>query len=216
VQLARDHGGDITGKRNADGSISPYELNLSYFDAVNDPRSDEPEELQIRRFLLSQAIPMALMGIPGIYIHSLLGSRNDCAGAKASGRARSINREQLQLDALEMELADPNSRRARVFCGIKRMLEVRARQSAFHPDATQNIPDLGPGFFVVIRQNNSTDQRIAAIHNVTGRSLKISGNDAGVSTVGVDLLTDERLDGCSVDMKPYQVRWVDFGTKGTV
>ena len=208
VQLARNHGGDTTGKRNDDGSISPYELNLSYFDAVNDPRSDEPEELQIRRFLLSQAIPMALMGIPGIYIHSLIGSRNDCDGVKTTGRARSINREKLQLDALELELADPYSRRARVFCGINHMLEVRARQSAFHPDATQTIIDLGPRLFVVIRQNKFTGQRIAAIHNVTGRPVVISGNEASRIEGNVDLLTDDVLDGCAVALDPYQVRWV--------
>ena len=62
-------------------------------------------ERQIRRFLVSQAIPMALMGIPGIYIHSLLGSRNDYDGVEASGRARSINREQLHIGRLQAELA---------------------------------------------------------------------------------------------------------------
>jgi sucrose phosphorylase len=204
VQLARDHGGDITGKRNADGTLAPYELNLNYYDAVSDPRADEPEELQIKRFLVSQAIPMAMMGMPGIYIHSLLGSRNDTAGVKASGRARSINREQLRLEQLRNELADPGSRRARVFSEMKRMLEIRARQSAFHPDAAQEIPDLGPDLFAVVRHNPVTGRRIAALHNVTGKTVR-----AAVARAGVDLLGNEPIAKGAVDLAPYQIRWIE-------
>ncbi|MGE9291857.1 MAG: sugar phosphorylase, partial [Puniceicoccales bacterium] len=125
VQMSYDRGGEMTGKRNSDGSVSPYELNLSYFDAVNDPRSSDPVELQVRKFLLSQAIPMALMGMPGIYIHSLLGSRNDLEGVRNTGRARSINRKQLNLEELYCELDDPASLRSRVFAGYTRLLALR-------------------------------------------------------------------------------------------
>lgn len=208
VQLARDHGGDITGKRNADGSISPYELNLNYFDAVNDPRADETEALQISRFLVSQAIPMALMGIPGIYIHSLLGSRNDHAGVKASGRARSINREQLPLDRLHAGLRDPHSRRARVFSAMQRLLEIRARQTAFHPDARQEILDLGTELFAVSRYNQNTGQRIVALHNITNRRITLLGEAAGIKAGSIDTLSGEVSDGRTVSLAPYQTCWI--------
>lgn len=204
VQVAFDHGGDITGKRNADGSVSPYELNLNYFDAVNDPRRDEPEDLRIRRFLVSQAIPMALMGMPGIYIHSLLGSRNDLAGVKSTGRARSINREQLRFDPLCAELADAQSRRSRVFTGIKRLLALRSGQSAFHPDAAQAILDQGPAVFAVRRQNERTGQCILALFNVTGQPQR-----GTVVQSGVDLLSGEAIAGGTVAMDPYQIRWIE-------
>jgi sucrose phosphorylase len=208
VQLARNHGGDITGKRNADGSISPYELNLNYFDAVNDPRANEPEELQIRRFVVSQAIPMALMGIPGIYLHSLLGSRNDYEGVISTGRARSINREQLRRDRLEAELAEPQSRRDRVFSEMKRLLAIRSQQSAFHPDAAQEIADLRPELFVVLRQNNTTGQRMVALHNVTARHLELPFREAGIVPGSVDTLSGEVLSGQALTVAPYQVRWI--------
>ncbi|MHB9139179.1 MAG: sugar phosphorylase [Victivallaceae bacterium] len=207
VQLAYDHGGNVAGKRNENGSITPYELNLNYFDAVNNPRSDEPEDLQIRRFMSSQAIPMSLMGIPGVYIHSLLGSRNDYAGVKASGRARSINREQLRLDDLRNELADSNSRRARVLAGIKRLLAIRGEQSAFHPDAFQEILSLEPELFVVRRHNKHTGQRLLAIHNISGRQLR-----AQIMNSGVDLLNNESITGNGIDMLPYQTRWIESQT----
>ncbi len=207
VQLAYDRGGDVTGKRNADGSISPYELNLSYFDAINDPRADVPETTQIRRFMVSQAIPMAMIGIPGIYIHSLLGSRNDYAGVKASGRARSINREQLALPPLEAELADAGSLRGGVFHAYCRLLEIRAAQSAFHPDATQEILDCGPAVFAVARHNRQTGQRILALHNVTGHPVRVA---VDLAAYRVDLLAGGVLEGLDghVVLQPYAVQWL--------
>lgn len=196
LQLAGDRGGDITGKRNPDGSIAPYELNLSYYDAIN-PVAGEPDDVQIRRFLVSQAIPLALLGIPGIYIHSLLGSRNDYAGVKATGRARSINREQLPLDRLQTELGNPQSRRAKVFTALRGLLELRAKQRAFHPDARQEILDCGPGVFAVRRY--SPDQQIVALHNVTAQPQR-------VPITGTDLLSGQPFD--AGNLAGYDVRWI--------
>jgi len=161
LELARSHHGDITGKRNPDGSISPYELNLNYFDAVNHPDSDEPIQTQIDRFMLSQAIPLALTGIPGIYIHSLLGSRNDLEGVKRTGRARSINREQLQERSLVEQLADPQSPRARVLSAYLHLLDARSQQPALHPDAPQEVLDLAPALFAVRRTDANTGKAAA-------------------------------------------------------
>lgn len=203
VQLAKDHGGDVTGKRNSDGSIAPYEINVNYFDAVNDPRAAEPVELQVRRFMLSQAIPMCLLGMPGIYLHSLLGSRNDYDGVKRTGRARSINREQLQLPRLRAKLAEPASVRARVFGAYRKFLQLRTGQSAFHPNARQEILDLGPAIFAVRRHNLQTGQTITAVHNVTSHAIAVT-----VPEARIDILTGEQLTTAPVTLAPYQVRWL--------
>ena len=203
VQLAKDHGGDVTGKRNSDGSIAPYEINVNYFDAVNDPRAAEPVDVQVQRFLLSQAIPLCLLGMPGIYLHSLLGSRNDYEGVQRTGRARSINREQLQLPRLRAELAEPTSLRARVFRAYRKLLQLRAGQSAFHPNARQEILDLGPAVLAVRRHNLQTGQTITAVHNVTTRSVTVN-----VPEARVDLLTGEQFTTAPVLFAPYQVRWL--------
>lgn len=157
----------------------------------------EPDDMHIRRFLVSQAIPLALLGIPGIYIHSLLGSRNDYAGVKATGRARSINREQLPLDRLQTELGNRQSRRAKVFTALRGMLELRAKQRAFHPDARQEILDCGPGVFAVRRY--SPDQQIVALHNVTAQPQR-------VPITGTDLLSGHPFD--AGNLAGYDVRWI--------
>src|SRR5919109_1350407 len=80
VGQVRSHGGEVSFKTNPDGSDSPYELNTTFFDALSDPReSEEPWTVKRDRFLCSQAIMLALAGVPGVYIHSLFGSHNDHA-----------------------------------------------------------------------------------------------------------------------------------------
>jgi hypothetical protein len=44
------HGGLISFKQNSDGTQSPYEMNINYFDALSDPAGGEPLELQVDRF----------------------------------------------------------------------------------------------------------------------------------------------------------------------
>ncbi|AWI09345.1 alpha-amylase family glycosyl hydrolase [Ereboglobus luteus] len=166
--LARKNGGDITGKFNSDGSISVYELNITYFDAINNPSGDTPLSTQIDRFVLSQAVPMALMGIPAFYLPSLLGSRNATDLVKATGRPRSINRPSFDTAALDSELADAASLRPAVLSRITQLLRIRATLPAFHPDAAQQILDQGAALFLVRRQSRDARQTIVAAHNVTG------------------------------------------------
>jgi len=211
LALARAHGGDVTGKRNADGSVSPYELNLNYFDAVNDPRAAEPLELQVNRFMCSQAVPLALAGIPGIYVHSLLGSRNDLEAVRRTGRARSINRARLRLAELRRELADPGSTRARVFSAYRRLLELRREQRAFHPDAAQEVLDLGPAFFAVKRTDRDSGQSILAVHNVTARPQPADLHAFAGRSGHRDLLSGETFSRAALGglgFAAYQVRWV--------
>ncbi|MCP4849394.1 MAG: sugar phosphorylase [Verrucomicrobiaceae bacterium] len=168
TDLAVEHGGAVSTRSNPDGSQSPYELNITFFDAINNPNEENPDrEMQVRRFLVSQAIPMALAGIPAIYIHCLLGSRNDRQGAENSGIKRRINREKLSLEQVTSELDDPDSLRSHVFGAIMLLLKERQSISAFHPAAANTVLDLGRHIFAVLRENRETGCRCLAIHNLS-------------------------------------------------
>ncbi len=112
-------GGQISYKANPDGSRSPYELNITYVDAVAAP--ELPEPIRVACFILSQAIMLTLAGIPGIYIHSLLGSHNDVEGMRASGHNRRINRAKLNVRDVEHQLGDLSSFRAQIFTADKHL-----------------------------------------------------------------------------------------------
>jgi len=201
IQLAYERGGDMTGKRNGDGTISPYELNISYFDAINDPKTNEPLELTVRRFLVSQAIPLALMGIPGIYLHSLLGSRNDYEGVARTGRARSINRCQLDIEDLDLELSDNSSLRATILSRYLNLLRIRRQQSAFHPDSPQEILDLGPSLFAIRREGPGGS--LLALHNLTASPVVVM-----LAGQHRDLLAEKERLGDEITLSPYEVRWL--------
>jgi glycosidase len=208
VDMALAHNGRITGKRNSDGSVAVYELNLNYFDAVNDPTRDEPAELAVRRFMVSQAIALAFIGIPGIYLHSLVGSRNDDQAVKDTGIARRINRAKLSLSGLCEELDDPSSLRARVFSEYARLLAVRRREKAFHPNAGQEVLELARSVFAVKRTWAQSGEAIIALHNLSDRHVTVQWD---CEARCLDLLAGG--DGTfpprrGVPLGAYQVRWL--------
>jgi sucrose phosphorylase len=163
------HGGLISYKQNSDGSQSPYELNINYFDALSDPSSVEPLEIQIARFIAAQAIMLSLRGLPGIYFHSLFGSRNWNEGVQLKKSNRAINREKLTCFDLERQLADPNSLRSQVFERYRQLLAQRKNSAAFHPHGRQNILDVGRGVFALLRTSPDDSQHVLCMQNITAQ-----------------------------------------------
>lgn len=199
IAHVESQGGRVSVKRNSDGTDSPYELNITYVDAVTNPH--ESEELQVKRFLVSQAVMLSLAGVPAIYIHSLLGSHNDIEGMQQTGHNRTINRAKLQLEALETELRRKNSFRAAVFEGYLHLIKTRIKHTAFHPNASQQALDLGnEAVFALLRQADG--ERILCLYNVTSTPQKIQ---PGFS--GTDVLTGKFVEN-QILLAPYQILWV--------
>lgn len=211
--------GKVSYKNNADGTKSPYELNINYLDALCDPENPNESEASIaKRFLTSQAIMLALKGIPGIYFHSLFGSRNWIHGVKSTGRARMINREKLQLDSLENELKDIGSLRNLVFSGYKALLAARTSNAVFHPNGGQKVLNLHRGIFSILRSSPDGEKSVICLHNVLGRSLgvNIPLSDLGISHIGAfkDLLSKKAfaVNGniAIIQIEPYSVLWLEM------
>ncbi|HKS35809.1 MAG TPA: DUF3459 domain-containing protein, partial [Verrucomicrobiae bacterium] len=176
---AQAHGGFVSYKHNTDGSKSPYELNINYFDALSNPADREPIETQVRRFMVAQAIMLSLTGVPGIYFHSLFGSRNDRAGAEASGIPRRINRQKLARTELERDLADPASLRSRILGDFRKLLHQRRSNPAFHPASGQEILSLEERVFAVRRASPDGSGQTLCLHNLSGSpvSFSVAGRD---------------------------------------
>jgi glycosidase len=211
VQRARAHGGDVSFKTNGDGTRSPYELNVNYFDALSDPAGSESLEVQASRFLASQAIQLAFMGVPGIYIHSLLGSRNWEDGVAQTGRLRSINREKLRLSEVEAALDDPRSLRSLVFHAYCALISKRTAEKAFHPSAPQQVLELHPAAFSLLRSEPDGSKHIVAIHNVSHRGIAIDLAQVPLAHVPRyrDLVSGATIEAkASLAVQPYQVLWL--------
>ncbi len=173
VERTLSHGGLISFKQNGDGTQTPYEMNINYFDALSNPAGGEPIELQVDRFMAAQAIMLSLRGVPGIYFHSLFGSRGWNEGVNLTKQNRTINRQKVEHAKLESELADPNSLRWQVFRRYRQLLSLRAASVAFHPHGGQKILDMGRRVFAVSRSSPDGRKRILCMQNVTGQTQSV-------------------------------------------
>ncbi len=210
VNAAQARGGLVSYRTVGAGRQEPYELNLTYFDALNPPGDAETHpDLAIARFLASQAILLSLAGIPGLYFHSLLGSSSDHAGHRRTGHPRSLNRQKVSLASLEAMLMDSRSRPARVFAGLSHLLRLRRSQAAFHPSAPQQVLSLAPDVLAVVRTSPSGDQRLLCLHRVhdtpTTRLIRFNHSRGQQA---LDLVSGEKVSLDSIALAPYQVRWL--------
>jgi sucrose phosphorylase len=169
IQAVRARGGSISTRRGPGGRDLPYELNITYFDALADPGSRD-EAAQVRRFLATQALMLALRGIPGVYFSSLFGAPNDLEGVRQTGVARRINRRKFDAGELSRMLAQPGSSHAAVLAGYRHLLATRRQCPAFHPDGDQQVcTDVPPWLVAVLRTSPDQRQRIAVLVNVSNQ-----------------------------------------------
>ena len=169
IDATLTHGGRVSYKDNPDGSRSVYELNISYFDAISNPSAAEPQTTQVQRFIASQSIMLSLAGVPGIYVHSLIGSRSWHDGLAQTGRNRTINRQKLDRTGLEQQMRDPHTVRHQVFRNYRRLLAARASEPAFHPYGDQQVLELDERIFSLLRTSCDREHRVLCAHNVSNQ-----------------------------------------------
>ena len=211
VETMRDFGGHVSYRALEDGKDKPYEINISLFDALQGTTSGA-DRWGVERFVCAHAVMLGLEGIPGIYIHSLFGTRNDYERVENSGHYRAINRHQWDYDQLVATLEDNNSVQGAVFACIKELLRIRQRQAAFHPNATQFTLHLGNAIFGFWRQSMDRRQSVFVISNVSNQSvplmlsdINLIGTDDWVDLIGgVHFHSQEQV----IDIQPYQVLWI--------
>ena len=204
-------GGKVSWRSMPDGSQKPYEMNIALIDALKGTIAGK-DEWQIARFICAHTIMFGLEGIPGLYIHSLLGTANDDEKVVNTGQNRSINRHRWNYPDLVAQLDDVDSLHHHVFTKLTQLLHIRRAQSAFHPNATQFTLHLGRQIFGFWRQSMDRRQSVFCLSNISKESLPINLSD--INLIGtddwVDLISQEKisLEQGSVTLAPYQSMWI--------
>lgn len=209
VDLVHHYGGFVSMRTLADGSEQPYELNIALFDALQGTFHG-PDCWQVERFLCSQVVMLSLQGVPAIYLHSLLATGNDLDRVEQTGRTRSINRGQWAFDALEQQLADTTSARARVFHRYLELLDIRARLPALRSRARQRFLQLDPRLLALVRGTGA--EELGVLANFSDQPVRVSGDvltrawrDGGV----LDHLSGLHLELAEgAELAPYQCAWL--------
>ena len=218
AQRVEATGGYVSYKNNPDGSQTAYELNINYLDALVKPGvADESIEQITARFLASQSIMLALRGVPGIYFHSLFGSRGWPEGVQQTGRYRTINREKLQSEVLERELRNPSTLRSQIYNGFKIMLQARNANPAFHPQGQQQVLQVHASIFGLLRKALDDTIQVLCLTNVSSRKIQVSIDLTSLAFTGAPNLTDllsqqtYQTTGNQLELNidPYQILWLE-------
>ncbi|MDJ0938575.1 MAG: sugar phosphorylase [Woeseiaceae bacterium] len=210
VDAATAANGLVSSRRLSDGRERPYELNCTFLDLISRP-GDEVDVL-VDRFVASQAIVLAMPGVPAIYVQSLLGTRNDLARVEQTGRARSINRSKHEYASITSKILDRETRQGRVFDRLTRMIRVRRVHAAFDPYAPFEIVDFGHEVFALTR--GADEQAITCITNLTDRGVTI---DITAERVGEELLSSTTIAAGQHTLPAFAVWWLRHGkTQGAL
>jgi sucrose phosphorylase len=160
---------------------------------------------------------LAIQGVPGIYFHSMFGSRGWIEGAKKTGLARTINRQKLNAEDLHSELAKADSLRSYVYQGYRKLMRVRRSWKSFHPSASQSIKMIHPSLFTCLRTSIDGTKKFIGIHNVSRYTIQTHLNgsdlDGDLSNGVIDLLGGRWLDiskdgEINVSLPPYGTLWL--------
>ncbi|AMJ86193.1 MULTISPECIES: sugar phosphorylase [Alteromonas] len=211
VHTMQNFGGKISWRASDHGQQKPYEINITLFDALQGTTKG-PDKWQIDRFICAHAIMLGMEGIPGIYIHSLLGTSNDYEKVANTGQNRSINRRRWDFKELEALLDSPYSQHHKVLTRLSQLIRIRKAQPAFHPNATQFTLQLNENIFGYWRQSLDRKQSIFCISNVSDEEQTILLSD--INLIGtdnwIDLVTRQQiaLSDAFLQLKPYQVLWI--------
>ncbi|TPE11886.1 DUF3459 domain-containing protein [Pantoea vagans] len=207
VALVRDlalEGALVSYKNNPDGTTSPYEINVTYLDALN--READDDATRLKRFLLAHAILLVFPGVPAIYIQSIVGGRNDYDGVRAAGHNRAINRQKYDLQTIEAALAGEEWLRQQIYTRLGHLIQLRRRQPAFHPDNPMTISESENALLVLRRHSPDSDVGLLCVFNLSGRPVETPLPEA---RMWQDLISGEKMDGTQpVKLDAWQFMWL--------
>ncbi len=207
IENVEANGGHVSYRDMSDGSKAPYELNASFIDIISSEHDDLA--LRAKKFMLVQAVKLAMPGVPGVYFHSLVGSTSDKDGVRRTGVLRSINREKLNYDILKEELADKDSLRAMIYGEYKHLLTLRKEESAFDPYGEFEVLSLAEGLFVLKRVTKEGKFDILSINNFTNQPICFQ-LPSYIKEDAIELLKNKIILTNSRKIEAYQTMWIKF------
>ena len=204
IEKLKEFGARITTRQMGDKHV-PYEINVTYFDALKGTKEGE-DGYQVKRFLLSQTIMLSLQGVPAFYFLNLFGIPNDNEGWEKTGVNRSINRRKFTLDEMT-DLLHGHPQHAAILAELNKRTGIRRNMLAFSPETQQMVIDLGNEFFCILRKTDRMEESVVCLFNLTNRKQEVE-LPAGLMEFCRDVLTWELFSPDCIELKPYQSLWL--------
>ncbi len=205
-------GGLVSHRRLSNGDDKPYELNISWWSAMEDSSRDA-KRFQYERFILSQLLVMALKGVPAFYLPALLASENDIKSFSMTGQRRDLNREKFKSENLSAVLNNPESNANKNLKYLRNAMDVRSELKQFHPCSQMKCLSNGRSDIVVIKRGKGSES-VFAIHNMTENKINYQLNDNDLPKIidnnfnTHDFLTSTKYNCKNISLDPFQVIWL--------
>lgn len=201
VDKLQQEGALVNWKNNPDGTRSPYEINVTYLDALS--LRDSSDDERIARFILAHAVLLSFPGVPAVYIQSILGSRNDYEGVERLGYNRAINRKKYTGGQVDRELNNKKSIRYQIYSRLSELIAIRRGESAFHPDGQAIFDAMGEHILKIVRVAKN-GERITALFNFSNKMQTVYEQ----THFGKELLSGQDISGTELTLNPWQVMWI--------
>ncbi len=207
-------GGLVSHRRLSNGEDKPYELNISWWSAMEDSGIDS-KRYQYERFLLTQLLVLALKGVPAFYLPALLASENDIKSFSLTGQRRDLNREKFEYENISSILDNPESNANRNLEYLKNAMNVRSNLKQFHPASQMECLSYGRSDIVVIKRGKGLES-VYTIHNITDYKINYQLYDQDLPVINTnnlsmrDLLTSNKYNCKNIRLDPFQVIWLSY------
>lgn len=199
VDTCTENGGLVSYRDSGYGTVKPYELNCTFKDLLTSP--EKPDEIRMKRMLLSQAIALAIPGVPGIYLSSILGTDNWVEGQKKTGINRTINREKFTWGQLQKRLE--NAENKQYFSDYLKLIDIRSSEKAFDPYQPFSILDIHSNAFAILRHGKES---ILCLHSFADEDIEIKLPETFCKSA-VDIISGETYTA-SCTLKPNDFVWL--------
>lgn len=211
ISTLQSFGAKVSWRALDENTSKPYEINIALYDALKGTIEGEDSH-NLQRFICAHTIMLGLQGVPAFYIHSLLATGNDEQRYENSGQNRCINRHKWEYEELKQHLSNADTQHHQAFYALKDLISIRTKQSAFHPNATQQMLYLGDCFLGFSRHTDDAHQHIYCISNITQhpQSIQVTSLNLDNQFKFVDIISDAPLSDTqeTLDFKPYQTIWL--------
>ena len=185
-----------------------YEANITVFDALKKSDYDQKGEFYLERYISAHAIMISFEGIPAIYFNSIFGTSNDETKFIISGNNRDVNRYRWNLKNISNKLRNPKTKQSIFYNSICKLLDIRRKQKAFHPNAKRINMNFGSKIFGFKRISKDKKQTITCVTNLSSvtQKIKIKSNKQKIRNLMGSKI--QIKNNQFVFLKPFETLWI--------
>ena len=208
LKRLKKNGSKFSYRKVQNKSKKVYEANITVFDALKKTDFDPNGKFFLERYIAAHAIMISFEGIPAVYFNSLFGKSNDDAKYVITGNNRDVNRYKWNYKNITKKLSDKNSKQSIFFKNLRKLLDVKKNQKAFHPNAKRLNINLGSKIFCFKRISLDKKQTIISITNCSSlnqypRLGKKYSKWKNIINSQINFIDDKTL-----KLKPFETIWL--------